>query len=336
MTIPVGKLPREHLERLLAAYHFPSANLTVGPAIGEDAAAIDIGDRYLLVKTDPITFVTEDIGRYAIQINANDIACMGGKPLWFLSTILLPDTGTTPPLVDSIFRQISEACSEIGVALCGGHTEITEGIRRPLVIGVMLGEADKNSLIRTSGAQEGDDIILTKSIAIEGTSIIAREKRLEMLEFFGADFTTRCRRMTREPGLSVLKEAAIATECAVIHAMHDPTEGGLSTGLVELAIAADVGIIVYEEKIPVLAECREICDRYSLNPLGLIASGSLLITLEPDDSEKLLCALLSAGIPASRIGRVLPKEEGINIMRMGRTEELPRFTRDELTRIHEK
>jgi hydrogenase maturation factor len=333
MFFPVGKLPIDILDRMLKAYAPPGENIIVGPSIGEDATVIDRGEKYLLVKTDPITFVAEDIGTYTININANDIATMGGVPLWFLTTILLPEKHTTPELVEEVFQQLSHACQKIGVSLCGGHTEITSGVDRPIVIGVMLGEVEKDALITTSGAKAGDDILLTKAIAIEGTSIIAREKAEELKGIFGEGFVKQCKRFIEEPGISVLKDAEIARQCGEIHCMHDPTEGGLATGLLEIAVAANKGLIIEEESIPVLKECQTLCQHYRLDPLGLIASGTLLITLNPEDTEQVLKALKSRGISATRIGRVLPKEDGLKMKRGNQLLALPRFNRDEITKI---
>ncbi|MFZ3136771.1 MAG: AIR synthase related protein [Thermodesulfovibrionales bacterium] len=234
MLFPVGKLPSDILARMLKSYISLDERVKVGPSIGEDAAAVDMGDRYLLLKTDPITFVAEDIGTYTVRINANDIATMGGKPLWLLTSILLPEKHSTDELVEEIFRQLSSACKEIGVSLCGGHTEITPGIDRVIVVGAMIGEVKKDGLITTSGAKTGDDILLTKAIAVEGTSVIARRKGKDLETVFGSDFVQKCKDFIERPGISVLKEAEIALRHGEIHSMHDPTEGGLATGLFEV------------------------------------------------------------------------------------------------------
>lgn len=333
MYLPPGKLPADILERLLESYTSSIHGVAVGPRVGEDAAAIDLGERYLLAKTDPITFVAEDIGTYAIHVNANDIAAMGGVPLWFLATLLLPGKGTTPDLVEEIFRQLSAACRKIDVAFCGGHTEITAGIDRPIVVGSMLGEVEKNGLVTTAGAKPGDDIVVTKEIAIEGASILAREKGGELADAFGEDFVRRCRNLAEDPGIGVLEESRIAVRSGRIHSMHDPTEGGLANALHEVASAAQTGILVQEERIPVLAECRVLCDRFGLNPLGLIASGSLLIMVDPSDSATVIRNLAAAGIPAAKIGKVTSKAEGVKIVRGGRIQDLPRFDRDEIAKV---
>jgi len=334
MLIPIGKLPMELLEEMLKRYTSSDKRVIIGSSIGEDATAIDMGDRYLIAKTDPITFVVEDIGTYVININANDIATMGGMPLWFLATILLPESSTTPELVEMIFQQLSISCKSLGISLCGGHTEVTPGIERPIVVGMMLGEVEKENLIRTGGAKVGDDIILTKAIAIEATSIIAREKGEEIAGLFGRGFVEECKRFIESPGISVLREAQIAIRNGEVHSMHDPTEGGLATGLFELAKAADVGLIIEEDKVEIIRECRILCEHYRLNPFGVIASGSLLITVNPRDTERVIKAITSEGILARRIGRVLPKEEGVRILlRDGRSTGLPSFKRDEITKI---
>jgi len=332
-SFPPGKLPPAILERLLRTYTSSIHGVVVGASIGEDAAAIDFGEKYLLAKTDPITFVAEDIGTYAIFVNSNDIASMGGRPRWFLATVLLPEHGATPELVERIFEQLSSACGSIDVAFCGGHTEITVGIDRPIVIGTMLGEVEKDRLITTGGARPGDDILLTKAIAIEGTSILARERSGELAGLFGEEIVRRCRNLAETPGISVLEDARIAMREGRVHSMHDPTEGGLANALHEVAAAAGVGLVVEEDRIPILDECRILCRHYGLDPLGVIASGSLLIMVDPSDSGRITRSLEEAGVPAATIGRITVKEQGVTFRREGRIMDLPRFDRDEIAKI---
>ncbi len=327
--LPLGKLPLEFLEKLIKKYVHTDARVVVGPRIGEDATVIDCGEKYLVAKTDPITFVAEDIGYYIIQVNANDIATMGARPKWFLATLLLPEKRTTEKLVEDIFSRVSRACQELDISLCGGHVEITYGLDRPIIVGQMLGEMEKGKLIRSSGTRVGDNILLTKGIAIEGTSVIARERGEELEKKFGKEFLQRARNYLYEPGISIVREALMAVESGEVHAMHDPTEGGLATGLYELSKASQTGMIIYEEKIPVLPECQVLCERFGLNPLGLMASGALIIALPPEDSEKLRALYQQEGIKSSIIGKVVEKKAGLSL---GQSK-LPYFTRDEITKI---
>jgi hydrogenase maturation factor len=200
----------------------------------------------------------------------------------------------------------------------------------------MLGEVEKDRLVTTAGARTGDDILLTKAIAIEGTSILAREKSAELAGEFGEAFLRGCRRLADDPGISVLEEARIAVRSGRVHSLHDPTEGGLANALHEVAAAAGCGVSVEEDRIPVLEECRLLCEHFGLDPLGLIASGSLLITVETSDSEKVIRSLQKAGIPAAKIGTITRKEQGVKIVRFGRLRDLPRFERDEIARILER
>jgi hydrogenase maturation factor len=293
-----------------------------------------MGDRYLVAKTDPITFATDEIGWYAVHVNANDIVTTGAVPLWFLATVLLPEKGSDEASVEEILRQMHAACSELGVSLVGGHTEITHGLDRPMVIGQMLGEVEKERLVTSGGAREGDAIVLTKGIAIEGTALIAREKEADLRDRgYGDDIVARGQAYLYDPGISVYREARLARAKFDIHAMHDPTEGGLAMGLHELAEAAGVGLLVDAQRIEILPECRTLCEEFGLDPLGTIASGSLLITLPAEEADLLIEALVAENIPASFIGRVQSREMGTMLMNRGEVTALPTFPRDEITKL---
>ena len=333
-TYPTGKLPLEDLSRLLARYTREDPSIIVTPGIGRDATVISFGDKYLVAKTDPITFATDQIGWYGVNINANDIAAMGGTPRWFLATLLLPEGKTGAKEVEEIFAQISGACEELGIILCGGHTEITYGLRRPILVGQMLGEVDRDKLVSPDKIRVRDEIILTKGIAIEGTALIAREWKGVRSQLDGEEIR-KCRELLRSPGISVVREARIASEVAAVHAMHDPTEGGLATGLRELADAAGVGMRVEMDQIHVLPETALLCEKLKLHPLGLLASGAMLIAVAPKDSDKVIRALERAGISASVVARVWERKRGVKLAERGKVFDLPSFDRDEVARLFE-
>ncbi len=329
-----GKLPVDLLRRLLASAPTADPRVIVGPRVGVDAAVIEMGDRYLVAKTDPVTFATDDIGWYAVHVNANDVACCGATPRWFLATVLLPEHGATAELAESIFSQLADACRELNVSLCGGHTEITHGLDRPIVVGQMLGEVSPERFVTAAGARVGDVLLVTKAIALEGTSLIAREAPELLAGVFSPEELEHCRSLLRSPGISVVREARLALEAGGVHALHDPTEGGLATGLRELAEASQVGLVVERAAIPVLDECGRICQQLSLDPLGLIASGSLLLAAAPERAEAIEQRLASENLAVARIGQVVPAEQGCTLRRAdGRLEPLPVFERDELARL---
>ena len=330
--LPLGKLKIDLLQQILPQPN-QDARLVVGPRIGEDAAVIDFGETYLVVKTDPITFATDEIGWYLVCVNSNDIATMGAVPKWLLVTILLPENRTTEDLIRRIMSQITVACEHFNITLCGGHTEVTYGLDRPIVIGQMLGEVRKDKLITSAGALAGDDLILTKGLGIEATSIIARERESELLGKFSPAFLNRAKNYLTHPGISVLKEALIAAETGGVHAMHDPTEGGVATAIHELAHAANLGVVVWQEKLLISTETTQLCQEFQLDPLGVISSGALLIAAAPAKSSEILSALAEQNIPCEIIGRLLSPESGRWIEGNGGRRPLPIFETDEITKI---
>ena len=333
-ALPVGKLPPLLLQRLLSAHASDDPRVIVGPQVGEDAAVLDIGDRYLVATADPITFATDELGWYVLHVNANDLAVRGARPLWFLATVLLPEAGATELSVEQLFAELREACAELGVALVGGHTEVTAGLPRPIVSGCMLGEVEKDRLVTTGGARPGDLLLLTKGVPLEGAAIIARERAAEA-ERRGvpADVVKRARDFLRHPGISVLPEARAACGAARVHAMHDPTEGGVATACWELAQAADVGLYVDRERIPVLREGRVLCEAFGLDPLGTIASGSLLLAVDPADAAGVTAACRAAGIDCAQIGRVTEASQGVSLATGDHARPMPTFPQDQITRI---
>jgi len=328
-----GKLPMDLLNELLTKYAVQDESVIVGPGIGNDAAVIQIGENYLVLKTDPITFTAKDIGYYAIQINANDIACLGGIPKWLLVTLLLPEKRTTAEKVENIFKQLSQVCHEMKISICGGHTEITRGIERPILVGQMVGTVTREKLVRPSGIQIGDDIILTKGIAIEGSSIIAREKYKEISNFFSKDFAQRCADFIYQPGISILREAQLAQNVAPIHAMHDPTEGGIAMGLHEFARASNVTLHIDMNKIPILPESKLLCDEYGLDILGVIASGALLLAVPARYSQQLIERFDETGIPTAIIGKAISKGADVRLVLNDEVIEMPVFYKDEILKL---
>ena len=326
-----GKLPLHLLSRLLNDVDTSDPRVVVGPRVGEDAALIDFGDRYLVAKTDPITFATDLIGWYMVNVNANDIAAMGATPKWLLATVLLPE-GASENQATEVFHQIQSASADLGVTLVGGHTEITVGLDRPIAVGAMLGEVDKDRAVLSSGVRPGDSVILTKGIALEGTSILAREVEDRLAEL-GLDtgLLEAAANLLFDPGISVVPDARIACSAANVHAMHDPTEGGLSGGLYELA-AAGVGFEIDEQAIPILPECARICQTLDLDPLGLIASGSLLATVDPNDAHTVVDSLRNDGIESRVIGSANTRSGEVTLHTRSGPVDFPRFERDELAR----
>jgi hydrogenase expression/formation protein HypE len=328
--LPLGKLPADLLATLLSRLP-QDPRVVVGPLVGEDATVIDMGDRYLVAKTDPITFATDEIGWYAVQVNANDLATTGATPRWFLATVLLPGGLADAALAERIFDQLVAACADLDITLVGGHTEITYGLDRPLVVGTLLGEVEKEALVTTGGAGPGDTVLLTKGVPIEATAIIAREKHDDLLPHFGGAFVGKAAAYLTDPGISVVRDARIAVASGTVTSMHDPTEGGLATALWELAEASGHGIEVTIDSWPLCPEGAALCTHYGLDPLAAIASGALLLTVKAADEAAITAALTEAGIAVYRLGHVAGGPISVRFQ----DEEMSRPARDEIARLFE-
>lgn len=338
--LPAGKLPPALLAELLATLPADDPHLLVGPSVGEDAAVIDFAPgqgRLLVAKADPITFATDEIGYYAVNVCANDIAVCGGIPRYYLPTLLLPAEGVGAAgagMAERIFAQIGAACRALGIVVAGGHSEVTPAVHRPVVAGAMLGATTPERMVRSGGARPGDAILLAGCVPVEGVSIIARERRAELLRRgWPPEEVERAARYLFDPGISVLAPARAAAAAGLVTAMHDPTEGGVATGLQEIAVAAQVGLCVDLDAIPVPGLARRLCATFGLDPLGTIASGALLATARPEHVDELLAVWAAVGRAGSVIGAVTSPDSGLIARRGGAEVPFPSFTADELTRL---
>jgi hydrogenase expression/formation protein HypE len=332
LPLPAGKLPADLLERSLAEIHTTHPSVLVGAAIGEDAAVIDIGGTDLLVlASDPITLAADSLARYSVLVNANDVATSGADPRWLLTTLLFP-VGSTASEVLTLTRDIEAECAASGLVLCGGHTEISTAVTRPLVVGTVAGLARKTQLLDKKNMRAGDHILLTKAVAVEGTGLIAREfpLRLAAAGMSGEEIERAARFLEK---IGIVEEARVARMVPGVTALHDVTEGGLATAVRELGAAGGRRLRLHLDSIPVYPETRRICAALGLDPLGLIGSGSLLITCSPDGVPQLLDSLGAAGIEAADIGEVLGEGEGIEAFDAGEPAQWPYFARDEVSRL---
>jgi len=325
-----GKVPPEVLEKIVFdRLGVNDERVIIKSGVGIDAAAIDFGDSVLVATSDPITGAEKHIGFYAVNVNANDVATFGAKPKWFLVTILLPENANEE-LLEKIMEDMHKSAGRLGVSIVGGHTEVTVGLNRPIVIGTMLGEVKKDQLVTSNGAKPGDVIILTKGAGIEGTSIIASENEEELKKVFGKELVENAKRFLQK--ISVVKEALIAAEIGV-HAMHDPTEGGIANGFHEMADAAGLGFRVYYEEIFIAEETRKLCEHFKLDPLALISSGSLLIAAPPEKAEKVVEAIRRKGIEAAIVGEFLEDNNIKVIVKDGKEVPLKRPETDEIWKL---
>ncbi len=329
-----GKIPTEVLVRNVFRYKgIDDRSVILGSSVGEDAALVSLGKNVLVLTTDPVTGTASDIGWLAVHINANDVACRGAKPRWFLCDLLLPERATVA-LVNKIMTQIDRAAKQVGVAVVGGHTEVTPGLKRPIAVGYMLGVVPSGRYVTSNGARLGNEIIMTKTAGIEGTAVLAADFAQKLRPRIGAKLLRRAKKLRRSIG--VVDEALVAVREGGVRAMHDPTEGGLLQGVWELAVASGVGVRIYESLIPIRPETKQVCDALQVNPLRLMSSGCLLIVADKRKSSAILRRLRARGIHAAIIGKITQRRNGRKLItKAGKAREIRASERDELYRIIE-
>jgi hydrogenase maturation factor len=329
-----GKIPTDVLVRSVFRYKGArDHSVILGSSVGEDAALVSLGKEVLVLTTDPVTGTTSDIGWLAVHVNANDVACRGAKPRWFLCDLLLPERSNAA-LVDLIMKEIDSAARGIGVAVVGGHSEVTPGLKRPIVIGYMVGVVSRGRYVTSHAARTGDQIIMTKTVGIEGTAVLANDFGRMLRPKIGLKSLKKAKSLR---GLiSVVDDALLAVEAGGVRAMHDPTEGGLLQGVWELAEASKVGVVIYESRIAIRPETRQVCSAMRVDPLRLMSSGCLLIAADRRKSSKILRRLRKNGIPANLIGTVTSRNEGMRLVKtVGDAKAIKPSERDELYRVIE-
>jgi hydrogenase expression/formation protein HypE len=333
LPLSPGKLPNDLLENFLAGFSFNDPSVLINAGVGEDAAAVDIVQEEILVlKSDPITFATDSIGHYAVLINANDIATSGAAPRWFLTTLFFPP-GVTPSAVHQVMHELETMCRRWDITLCGGHTEITDAVSRPVVTGMMVGTVTKDRLVDKRDIQPGDSVLMTKALAVEGTAVIARDHGDRLSTFGMSEFEIEAAKQLLS-SISILEEAKIVSNSGWGTAMHDVTEGGLSTAVGELSIAGGYEIQINMDDIPVFPLTEKICRLLHLDPMGLIGSGSLLICCRRKKCDPLMKKIKSAGIDIVRIGEVMEAGCGIKAVSKTGAATWPSFEVDEITRLY--
>jgi hydrogenase expression/formation protein HypE len=329
MKLPLGKIPIEILKDVIFQNLGSKRDeVVLGPSAGFDGAVIDVGSKSLIVSTDPITGAIERLGWLAVNINANDITTFGVEPAFFLSCILLPENANRQ-IVETISAQMDKAAKKLGIAIVGGHCEVTLGLTNPIVVGCAMGLTEKGNYVTAGGAKLGDKLILTKSAGIEGTSILAADREKQLKKALKPKTLQNAKKFYNK--ISIVKDALTAFKTGGVTAMHDPTEGGISGGIHEMADASNLSVKIFEEKIHIQPETRKICKFFHIDPLQLISSGALLISAKPEFADKIIRELKQKKIHASIIGEFLEKSHSRLILRKnGETQALPRPISDHL------
>lgn len=301
----LGKLPPDLLSRSVLNFTGSQrGDLIIGGGLGEDAALIDFfnkkNKKFLVAASDPITGAAENAGRLLVHVNANDIACKGGVPSWLIVTLIIPENYGVN-FIENIMREIHETCLKMGIAIAGGHTELTDKYQYPVLCGTMLGHAEK--IFSAKNIKPGDKIIVTGHAGLEGISILAHD-RPDLLNFFDNAELDIIKSWSDD--ISVVPAAEILKNFAVY--MHDPTEGGLNGGILETARACNLNIKIDNKKIPVSPLTLKAAEKLNFNYLNLISSGMLIAAVPENKAQNAAKALLENNIKSEIIGEFLDKE----------------------------
>lgn len=318
-----GKLTNEQLKNsILRHVHTDHPDILQGAGVGEDCAVLRFGEEACVLSTDPITATTHKMGSLAVTVSVNDVASAGANPLGILLTVLAPPNSSLEE-IEQVIQDAAREAERQGLYIIGGHTEVTDAVRRLVVSTTVVGKAPLSQVRSAGGAQQGDMLLMTKKAAPEGTQILANVYP----DLLDEDQLRRAKGWSK--ALSVLPEGRIAAAQGA-HAMHDVTEGGVLGACWEMAAASALGLEVYLDDIPVAEETRVLCEKLGIDPLRLIGSGVLLIAYP--ERQPILEALTAAGIEATVIGRFLPRTEDRRQRQSGRWSELLPPEGDELYR----
>ncbi len=329
MTLPSGKIPIELLKQVVFKnLGAKRSEVALGPSAGIDGAVINLGNKSLIVSMDPITGALERIGWLSVNVNANDIATFGVEPQFMLSCIMLPENADKRT-VETISVQMGRAARKLGIAIVGGHCETTPGLTNPIVVGCVMGFTEKGNYVTAGGARPQDKLILTKTAGIEGTAILATDRENQLQKTINPDTLRKAK--TYFNRISVVKDATEAFKTGGVHAMHDPTEGGIIGGVTEMAEASRLGVEIHANKIPITTETASICKHFKIDPLRLISSGALLIASDPTTAPRIIERLEQHHVQASIIGNFVknPKKRTVN-RKNGTSEDLPKFVSNHL------
>lgn len=306
--LKIGKLDNDTLKAIvLNKIQFKREEVLTRPGIGEDCAVVDYGEYECVLSTDPITAAIEKIGSLAVHISCNDVASNGIEPIGLLLTVLLPE-GTTKDDVEKLMGQASDAAEELKVEIIGGHTEVTTAVTQPVIVSTAVGRGLKGTSQSGEQMKPGDRIYITKTAGLEGTGILATDKKNELKKFLSEEELEEARLMLND--VSVVKEGILAGQTGT-SGMHDITEGGVLGAIWEMCNISGTGAEIHKESIPVAPVTKKVCDAFGINPLRLISSGSMMIIMDEKKAPTLEKILAENNIRVTEIGQVKPHDEGI-------------------------
>ncbi|MHA1941574.1 MAG: AIR synthase-related protein, partial [Candidatus Hodarchaeales archaeon] len=256
---------------------------------------------YLIYKSDPITFPTPYPAKYIVHINMNDLVTSGAIPYGLTITILLPPK-TSSKYITEFQRNLSDVCSENGISILGGHTEITNSVTSPVFSASMIGFVPSDYYI-SKQPRVGDAIICSGWVGAEGTGILLTSGE----QFFKKKYPEHVIKTGIKIGGEIsIKDTVLSVNDKWhdhLHLVHDATEGGIYGALYECLAPLDIGCSVDSTKIPLNKVTKQISEDLGIDPFKLISSGSVILICSQDKAEEIILHLnRNSKIPAAIIG----------------------------------
>ena len=293
----LGKLSNEQLDGLiLSKFRHIRPEVVCSPQVGVDCAAVSLGGRLAVLSTDPITSAGKNLGRLTVHVSCNDAAAAGAEPLGLLVTLLIPPSASEVQ-VGQVADELAEAAALARVDIIGGHTEVTDSVTRLVTCATVIAKAGERGIIQPSGMKQGQDVLMTKYAALEGTAVIAEDFSHRLGCLTPEELQTAQGFLTQ---VSVVPEGLYGAAHGAT-AMHDITEGGVLGAAWEMAYASGCGLEIDRQAIPLHPVTKKICAALSVDPYRLLSSGSMLIACE--NGEQMCRGLREKGIPAAVIGK---------------------------------
>jgi hydrogenase expression/formation protein HypE len=291
-------------------------SVVVGPTHGVDFGAITIGDRTVVLSTDPF-FIAPSLGWeraawFALHIIASDVAVSGIAPRYLAVDLNLPPEMEESTLV-TIWETVHREAKRLGIAVVTGHTARYAGCNFPMVGGAtVFGVGASDELIDPRKAAVGDRIIITKGPAVETTGLMSVQFPEYIAERFGERTAEDAKSVFYQ--MSVVEEAAICARVGGVTAMHDATECGIWGALFEMARASGKGLVVEKTSIVTQDAVMKTCEVFDIDPYKAISEGTLVAAAKPDRVDEILAALSQADIPASVVGELTEPESGVVVI----------------------
>lgn len=325
-----GKLPSNVLNALIEQLDQSNMSIVIPPKRGIDAAGLKLGNGLFAISTDPVVRVQQHIGATNISVNMNDVACLGAKPTWFTATLLLPE-GFSEAELRYLWDEFVTALNRYDVKAIGGHIEVTSAVTRPVMVGQMMGECIGDTLLDPRDCEPGDHVLLWQAIGLEGTAILATDYHNKLTQHFSTQAITKMQQLVCEPGLCVWPLVEKLLPHSGVVALHDPTVGGVANALHELANNSQCGVHIQENALNILPETKTLCTLFGLDPLGLLATGSLLIVCCAHAKDDILAKL--ADEPVRHLGQFVANPTERLLYAGHKVHALPQFDGDELTKL---